>query len=165
MRKAALVLTVGIALAPLLAACGDDKGDKKSSAPTKAEWTEEANKICTDAQAKVDALGPLPAGDAAKIPDWAKNGIAIRAEQMSKLKATDKPTDLKAAIDATLAKADTLLATAQTTLANAKDGVPLTALAELQNQQALIQKELAAHGPASCGPAGSAPAPSASASS
>lgn len=148
MRLSALPLIAGLALTAAVSACGDDE----PKGPTKAEWTAAADKICAEAQAKLTALGPPPLGDPAKLPDWARDGIAVRAEQMARLKSTGKPVDQKVAIDATLAKAETLLDTARSTLENAKGTLPLTQLGELQRQQVAIQQELAAQGPSKCGP-------------
>ena len=151
MRKAAAALTLALALSPVLAACGDD--DKKASAPTQEEWTAEANKICADAQAEVDKLGPAPIGEIEKLPAWANNGIAIRTDQINDLTALEEPTDMKTEIDATLAKAKALLEQAKITLGSGAAPAALVgSLTELQLKQAELQKEIAAHGPASCGP-------------
>jgi hypothetical protein len=154
MRRALTALAVAITLTGGLAACGDDdKGDKKASAPTKEEWTAEANKICADAQAEVDKLGPAPIGEIAKLPAWANNGVAIRTDQINALSDLEEPTADKAKIDETLAKAKALLEQAKTSLGSGAAPAALVgSLTELQIKQAELQKEIAAHGPASCGP-------------
>ena len=151
MRRAAAAIALSLALSPLLAACGDDEPEEPK-APTKEEWSAEADKICEAAQTEVDKLGPAPIGEIAKLPDWAKNGVAIRTKQINDLKALEEPTDMKADIDATLTEATQLLEQAKTSLTGAATPALVGSLTELQLKQQELQKEIAAYGPAKCGP-------------
>ncbi len=57
--------------------------------PEKAAFIEQADAICADAEAQIDALG-TPAS-AEELPDFLEKGVAIQTKQIDQLKELDAP--------------------------------------------------------------------------
>ena len=59
--------------------------------PEKAAFIQEADAICADAEAQIDALG-TPAS-AQELPDFLSKGVEIQTAQIEKLKGLEAPAD------------------------------------------------------------------------
>lgn len=110
----------------VVAGCGD--GDKKSfgATPTKAEYIEKADAICSDGKSQAkpvkDQLDALPAD--ARVKDAVpaiEDGLRVTRETLKRLRAVQRPAEDRAALDsyfASLEKTDVageqLLAAAKT---------------------------------------------------
>lgn len=100
MKKTAIALTACAALT--LAACGGDK------TLTKAEFTKQANAICSSMEKKVEAAGKKVATEkpGASMDEMMKNVVdkvsPIIDETVTKLRALKAPEDMQDDVDAML---------------------------------------------------------------
>lgn len=99
----ALLLSASVLATVALAGCGGG-GDKSGGTLTKAEFVAQANALCKDYDARIDALGE-PAGieDLVALAEQAK---PIAEEAVAKLRALTPPEDLQAGYDEYLATGD-----------------------------------------------------------
>ena len=68
-----------------------DTGVAADVSPEKAAFIEQADAICADAEAQIDALG-TPAS-AEELPDFLSKGVEIQTAQIDKLKGLEAPGD------------------------------------------------------------------------
>ena len=100
MRRAPLLV---LAAALALAGCGGG-GDTAGGTLTKAEFVAQANAICKDYDARIDALGdPESIDDLVVLAEKAK---PIAEDGVAKLRALKAPEDLQASYDEYLATGD-----------------------------------------------------------
>lgn len=106
MRRSLLLLVLPGLAALALAGCGGDGngGAAAGTTLTKAEFVAQANALCKDYDARIDALGE-PAGieDLVALAEQAK---PIAEEAVAKLRALTPPEDLQAGYDEYLATGD-----------------------------------------------------------
>lgn len=102
MRRSHLLLLSGLA-ALALAGCGGG-GDQSGRTLTKAELVAQANAICKDYDARIDALGdPGSIEDLVGLSEKAK---PIAEDGVARLRALKAPEDLQASYDEYLATGD-----------------------------------------------------------
>lgn len=102
MRASHLLLLSGLA-ALALAGCGGG-GDSAGGKLTKAEFVAQANAICKDYDARIDALGDP--GSIEDLVGLAGKATPIAEDSVAKLRALKAPEDLQAGYDEYLASGD-----------------------------------------------------------
>ena len=102
MRRTLLLSLAGLA-ALALAGCGGG-GDTAGGTLTKAEFVAQANAICKDYDARIDALGEP--GSIEDLVGLAEKAKPIAEDGVAKLRALKAPEDLQASYDEYLATGD-----------------------------------------------------------
>jgi len=101
-RRTFLLVLPGLA-ALALAGCGGG-GDSAGGTLTKAEFVAQANAICKDYDARIDALGDP--GSIEDLVGLAEKAKPIAEDGVAKLRALKAPEDLQASYDEYLATGD-----------------------------------------------------------
>ncbi len=87
-------LALAVAAVALAAACG---GEDDSVRLSRAEFVEQADAICADADGQIAALGePTSLGE---LAEYGAEAIAINEEAFAALRALDAPEELQAQLD------------------------------------------------------------------
>lgn len=91
-RRPLAGLAAAIGAAAIIAGCGGG-----SDAPSADEFREQADAVCTDADARTDALERPDTND--EILPFLEAGLTIQGEQITRIRALDAPDDLQATFD------------------------------------------------------------------
>lgn len=134
-RRRSIAAALAAASILVAAGCGGSKTSDKPATQTTAALTadqfrQQADAVCADIDVKVEALGE-PSSEADIVP-FLEKGLAVQAEQLTRLRALTPPAELKAAYDVALG----LLQQQTDTITQAKDRIAggeaaTTVLAEL----------------------------------
>ena len=103
MRRTLLLLSLAGLAALALAGCGGG-GDTAGGTLTKAEFVAQANAICKDYDARIDALGEP--GSIEDLVGLAEKAKPIAEDGVAKLRGLKAPEDLQASYDEYLATGD-----------------------------------------------------------
>ncbi len=106
----------GVAVVALLAACGGGGG------MTKADYVQQANRVCHDAAASVAALKLPDTNDVTTIPKAAKAVVAAQRKALDRLRAIQPPKANRPEINTWIALIDQTIDQAEVSAQSQEDG-------------------------------------------